>query len=101
MRALYSVCPPASPLPFSYSHQNNKYPLAGPQVTNPEPNGWIQWEEVDHTAFCTDATSELAAVTRLRECVIEAMLKLGLSVAVRSAARVRRDLCERVCRRRP
>ncbi|KAJ5034553.1 hypothetical protein NUH16_005992 [Penicillium rubens] len=43
-----------------------------------KPNGWIQWEEVDHTAFCTDATSELAAVTRLRECVIEAMLKLGL-----------------------
>ncbi|CAG7935500.1 unnamed protein product [Penicillium nalgiovense] len=43
-----------------------------------KPNGWIQWEEVDHTAFCTDATPELAAITRLRECVIEAMLKLGL-----------------------
>ncbi|KAG0161100.1 hypothetical protein PDIDSM_8633 [Penicillium digitatum] len=43
-----------------------------------KPNGWIQWEEVDHTAFCTDAVLEPAAITRLRECVIEAMLKLGL-----------------------
>ncbi|KAJ9488542.1 hypothetical protein VN97_g4769 [Penicillium thymicola] len=43
-----------------------------------KPNGWIQWEEVDHTSFCTDAVPEPEVITRLRECVIEAMLKLGL-----------------------
>jgi hypothetical protein len=48
------------------------------QLTITEPNGWIQWEEVDHTAFCTDAVPEPVAITRLRESVIEAMLKLGL-----------------------
>ncbi|OQE04198.1 hypothetical protein PENSOL_c001G01363 [Penicillium solitum] len=43
-----------------------------------KPNGWIQWEEVDHTSFCTDAVPEPEVITRLRECVIEAMLKMGL-----------------------
>jgi hypothetical protein len=43
-----------------------------------EPNGYLQWEEVDHTAFCTDSIPENPAVTKLRQSVIEAMLKLGL-----------------------
>ncbi|KAJ5773340.1 Major facilitator superfamily domain general substrate transporter [Penicillium paradoxum] len=43
-----------------------------------KPNGWIQWEEVDHTAFCTDAVPEPAAINDLRQSVIEAMLRLGL-----------------------
>ncbi|CAI7657464.1 unnamed protein product [Penicillium glandicola] len=43
-----------------------------------KPNGWIQWEEVDHKALCTDGVPEIAAISRMREAIVEAMLKLGL-----------------------
>lgn len=47
-------------------------------LTRPEPNGWIQWEEVDHTTFCTNKVPELHAITKLRNYTIDAMLKLNL-----------------------
>ena len=43
-----------------------------------EPGGYIQWEEVGHTAFCTDKTPELPAITKMRNVVKDAMRKLGL-----------------------
>ncbi|CAG8348969.1 unnamed protein product [Penicillium salamii] len=43
-----------------------------------KPNGYIQWEELDHSAFCTDAVPEAAVVHQLRSSVINAMLSLGL-----------------------
>ncbi|KAJ5661902.1 Methyltransferase type 12 [Penicillium maclennaniae] len=42
------------------------------------PNGWIQWEEVDHTTFCTDKLPEHPAITKLRNATIDAMLKIGM-----------------------
>ncbi|KAJ5550544.1 Methyltransferase type 12 [Penicillium sp. DV-2018c] len=42
------------------------------------PNGWIQWEELDDTAYCTDAIPEPAAITSLRQSLRDAMLKLGM-----------------------
>ena len=38
----------------------------------------IQWEELDHSAFCTDAEPEAAVIHQLRSSVINAMLSLGL-----------------------
>lgn len=47
-------------------------------LTSPEPEGWIQWEEVDHTTFCTNKLPENPAITKMRNTTIDAMLKLGL-----------------------
>ncbi|KAJ5089837.1 hypothetical protein N7532_008521 [Penicillium argentinense] len=44
-----------------------------------KPHGYIQWEEVDETAFCTDKVPELPAITQIRQSVIKAMLAMGLS----------------------
>jgi hypothetical protein len=49
-----------------------------PTDSPPEPNGYIQWEEVDTTSFCTNKAPELPAITTMRNTVIDAMLKLGL-----------------------
>ncbi|KAJ5669502.1 hypothetical protein N7462_010572, partial [Penicillium macrosclerotiorum] len=43
-----------------------------------EPDGWIQWEEVDTTCFITEASPDIPAVTAMRHSVIKAMLKLNL-----------------------
>ncbi|KAJ5168854.1 uncharacterized protein N7482_004448 [Penicillium canariense] len=43
-----------------------------------KPNGYIQWEEVDTTTFCTNQEPELPAITTMRNTLIDAMLKLGL-----------------------
>ncbi|KAJ5595212.1 Methyltransferase type 12 [Penicillium hispanicum] len=43
-----------------------------------KPGGYIQWEELDTTAFCTDQTPELPAITKMRAVVSDAMQKLGL-----------------------
>ncbi|KAJ5959680.1 uncharacterized protein N7479_006830 [Penicillium vulpinum] len=65
--------PGQNPIPLSVHNALIPFPEEHREI-----NGWIQWEEVDHTAFCTDAVPELAAITQLRESVIKAMLKLGL-----------------------
>ncbi|KAJ5776549.1 uncharacterized protein N7511_001560 [Penicillium nucicola] len=61
--------------PSADSHTNTN---TNTSSTIAEPNGYLQWEEVDHTAFCTDSVPEIPAITQLRQSVIGAMLKLGL-----------------------
>ncbi|KAJ5460839.1 Methyltransferase type 12 [Penicillium daleae] len=43
-----------------------------------KPTGYLQWEEVDTTTFCTNGHPELPAITTMRNTVIDAMLKLNL-----------------------
>ncbi|KAJ5329784.1 Methyltransferase type 12 [Penicillium brevicompactum] len=43
-----------------------------------KPNGYIQWEELDHSAFCTDAVPEADVVNQMRQSVTNAMLSLDL-----------------------
>ncbi|KAF3389312.1 hypothetical protein F1880_003559, partial [Penicillium rolfsii] len=43
-----------------------------------KPTGYIQWEEVDTKAFCTNKTPEHPAITKMRNTLRDAMLKLGL-----------------------
>lgn len=58
--------------------KNHRHSLQFVSANPPEPNGWIQWEEVDHTTFCTNKLPELPAITKLRNYIIDAMLKLNL-----------------------
>ncbi|KAJ5267185.1 hypothetical protein N7478_009993 [Penicillium angulare] len=45
-----------------------------------KPKGYIQWEEVDTLAFCTDQTPEYPLITYLRSVVIRGMEKVGFSI---------------------
>lgn len=74
-RSLLSATPPTYK---NATLQHSIYPET-PFTNSPiEPNGYIQWEEIDTTSFCTNKLPELPAITTMRNTVSDAMLKLGL-----------------------
>ena len=48
-------------------------------MTCTEPDGYIQWEEIDDTALCTDRTPESPVITRIRAIITDVMSKSGLT----------------------
>lgn len=44
-----------------------------------ELNGWIQWEELDTTAFCTDRMPEPAVVTKVRKAAMNILMYMKMS----------------------
>jgi len=72
VRSLLSMYSNIYPDMFIDSSTNPLFPVL-------ELNGYVQWEELDTTAFCTDKVPEPAVITKIRKTAMNGLMHMKMS----------------------